>query len=178
MSVLVNRARQLAQLFILNVLAGAFWLPPGIRRSLYRWCGLTIGPHTFVFPGTIIRRGTITIGEGCFLNAGCILDPGSASIHIGNRVAVGPRVILVGNSHEIGSARSRAGKMVSADIRIGDGCWLGAGVIVLPGVTIGAGCVIGAGSVVRNDTEPDGLYVGSPARRVRTLPEGLKASGG
>lgn len=33
-------------------------------------------------------------------------------------------------------------------IHIGNGCWLGGGVIVLPGVTIGDGSVIGAGSVV------------------------------
>ena len=62
----------------------------------------------------------------------------------------------------------------SAGVRIGDGCWLGAaaGVIVLPGVTIGPGCLISAGPVVTKDTEPNGIYVGIPARRVRTLPDG------
>jgi acetyltransferase-like isoleucine patch superfamily enzyme len=128
-----------------------------------------IGTHTGIFPGTVMRPGRITIGSGCFINHGCILDPGSASIAIGDRVAIAPRVILVGNSHEIGRPSSRAGKMVSADIRIGDGCWLGANVVVMPGVTIASGCIIGAGSIVTRDTAPDGVYVGSPARRVRTL---------
>jgi acetyltransferase-like isoleucine patch superfamily enzyme len=54
-------------------------------------------------------------------------------------------------------------------VRIGNGCWIGAGVTILPGVTIGEGCVIGAGSVVTRSTEANGLYVGMPARRVREL---------
>ena len=44
-------------------------------------------------------------------------------------------------------------------IKIGNGCWLGGGVIVLPGVTIGNGTVIGAGSVVTKDI-PENLYTG------------------
>jgi maltose O-acetyltransferase len=40
---------------------------------------------------------------------------------------------------------------------------------VLPGVTIGAGCAVAAGAVVTADCEPDGLYAGVPARRVRDL---------
>ncbi|WP_249354641.1 DapH/DapD/GlmU-related protein [Rhodococcus sp. USK13] len=52
---------------------------------------------------------------------------------------------------------------------VGDGCWIGAGAIILPGVTVGEGCVVGAGAVVTRDCSPNGLYVGSPARRVRDL---------
>ena len=42
-------------------------------------------------------------------------------------------------------------------IKIGNGCWLGGGVIVLPGVTIGDGSVIGAGSVVTKDIPENSL---------------------
>lgn len=164
-----NRVRHVARFLVLNTAARTFLLPPQLRITLYRLCGVQIGAHTDIFPGTVIRPGRITIGSGCFINNGCILDPGTALISIGDRVAIAPRVILVGNSHEIGRPSSRAGKMVSADIRIGDGCWLGTNVIVMPGVTIASGCIIGAGSVVTRDTVPDGVYVGSPARRVRTL---------
>jgi acetyltransferase-like isoleucine patch superfamily enzyme len=40
---------------------------------------------------------------------------------------------------------------------------------VLPGVTVAAGCVTAAGAVVAADTEPDGLYAGVPATRIRDL---------
>lgn len=33
----------------------------------------------------------------------------------------------------------------------------------------GPGCVIAAGAVVTRDAEPDGLYAGVPARRIRSL---------
>lgn len=52
-----------------------------------------------------------------------------------------------------------------------DGCWLGGNVTVLPGVTIGRGCVIAAGAVVTKSCDPNGLYAGVPARRIRDLDE-------
>ena len=54
-------------------------------------------------------------------------------------------------------------------IRIGNGCWLGGGVIVLPGVTIGDGCVIGAGSVVTKYIPDNSLAVGNPCRVIRPI---------
>lgn len=54
-------------------------------------------------------------------------------------------------------------------IKIGNGCWLGGGVIVLPGVTIGDGSVIGAGSVVTKDIPENSLAVGNPCRVIRKI---------
>lgn len=54
-------------------------------------------------------------------------------------------------------------------IKIGNGCWLGGGVIVLPGVTIGDGSVIGAGSVVTKDIPDNSLAVGNPCRVIRKI---------
>ena len=47
---------------------------------------------------------------------------------------------------------------------------IGANAVVLPDVTIGEGATVGAGSVVTRSLEPWGVYVGSPARRVKTRP--------
>lgn len=54
-------------------------------------------------------------------------------------------------------------------IKIGNGCWLGGGVIVLPGVTIGDGSVIGAGSVVTKDIPKNSLAVGNPCHVIRKI---------
>lgn len=59
-------------------------------------------------------------------------------------------------------------------IKIGNGCWLGGGVIVLPGVTIGTGSVIGAGSVVTKDIPENAVAVGNPCRVIRML-DGVRA---
>lgn len=165
----MKRIKRVVRVVLLNSVAGLSWLPRPARVALYRWCGVPVGERTQLHPGHVIRPGRIRIGSDCFINVGCIFDPGSGSIDIEDGVALAQRVILAGNTHVIGPESKRAAQSVSGDIRIGRGSWLGAGVIVLPGVTIASGCVVGAGSVVTRDTEPNGVYVGSPARRFRTL---------
>lgn len=54
-------------------------------------------------------------------------------------------------------------------VTVGDGCWIGGGVIILPGVSIGKGCVIGAGSVVTKDIPDNSLAVGNPCRVIRKI---------
>lgn len=54
-------------------------------------------------------------------------------------------------------------------VRIGNGCWLGGGVIVLPGITIGEGTVIGAGSVVTRNIPSHCVAAGNPCRVIRNI---------
>ena len=51
---------------------------------------------------------------------------------------------------------------------IEDNVWIGAKATILAGVTIKSGCVIGANSVVTHDTEENGIYVGAPARKIKS----------
>lgn len=103
-----------------------------------------------------------------FVNRGCVFD-NSASIEIGERVMVGMEVMFVTSTHALGSSERRAMEVTSAPIVIGDGSWIGSRATILPGVTIGVGCVVGAGSLVREDCQPNGLYAGVPAKRIKSL---------
>lgn len=47
---------------------------------------------------------------------------------------------------------------------------IGANSVILPGVTIGEGAAVGANSLVKTDCEPWTIYVGSPARPLRSRP--------
>jgi len=83
---------------------------------------------------------------------------------------VGFGVSFLTRTHDIGASERRLGpKDIDLPIVVGDGTWIGAGVTVLAGVTMGKGCVIAAGSVVTRDCEPNGLYGGLPATRLRDL---------
>ena len=56
-------------------------------------------------------------------------------------------------------------------VKIGNGCWIGGGVIILPGITIGDGTVIGAGSVVTKDIPDNVVAFGSPCKVYREINE-------
>ncbi len=49
------------------------------------------------------------------------------------------------------------------------GARIGAGVKILPGITIGENCVIGVGSVVTKNTLLCGVYIGNPARYIKSV---------
>jgi acetyltransferase-like isoleucine patch superfamily enzyme len=56
---------------------------------------------------------------------------------------------------------------VSGPITLVEDVWTGANVTITANVTVAKGCIIGAGAVLTKSTEPYGIYVGVPARRVK-----------
>jgi maltose O-acetyltransferase len=143
--------------------SGLVW--PRFRRLLLRLGGVRIGRDAVVFSGVLFETDKCVIGDNSFIGHRCFID-GCDWVRIGNDVLIAAGVQLITSTHEIGPSWRRGGRTVTAPVTVGDGCWLGAGCTVLPGVEIGSGCVIGAGALVTKSTEPDGLYVGVPARRV------------
>lgn len=150
-------------------LANAPFLPAVLRASVLRPAGLrTTGP-CLMYGGSMIQgRASIRLGTGVFVNFGCYFDT-VADIVIGDHVFIADHVRILTSTHETGPSRQRAGELRGESVVIGPGVWIGSGVVVMPGVHIGAGCIIGANSLVTGDCEPDGVYVGSPARRRREL---------
>jgi maltose O-acetyltransferase len=143
-------------------------IPPDfIRLGILRLWGLEIGKCR-IEPGCWFGNTDVSIGDSCLIMHGAIFD-NAAGIRIGAGTGMGMRVCFVTSEHAIGPPACRMGPNTPAPISIGDGCWIGTNAMVLSGVTVGDGCVIGAGAVVRKDCEPNGVYVGVPARRIRTL---------
>lgn len=156
----------------LVVLASTGVLPSRRRAAVLRRLG---GTH--LHPSLLIasdvhfaRLDSLTVGPDCFINSSVYFDSGD--VIFGSRVYVGFRAVFATLKHEIGGPEQRAAAGMHLPITVGDGTWIGANAVIMPGITIGPGCVIGAGAVVTRDCEPNGLYVGVPARRVRDLPVG------
>ncbi|UBK27605.1 maltose O-acetyltransferase [Clostridium perfringens] len=83
---------------------------------------------------------------------------------------MGPEVIVYTTNHKINSiqvAIKYQGNTDEKQVKIGDGCWIGARVIILPGVTIGKGVVIGAGAVVSKNIPDYAVVVGNPAKIIK-----------
>jgi galactoside O-acetyltransferase len=62
---------------------------------------------------------------------------------------------------------ARYKKITHGEIRLGKHVIVGTNTIVFPGVDIAEGCAIGANSLVNKSTEPWGIYLGSPVRRIK-----------
>ncbi|MFZ0384415.1 MAG: acyltransferase [Solirubrobacteraceae bacterium] len=154
---------------VVNTLAAQHWFPPRLRYRVLRWYGIDVASNSLTAGSCFFGSAQVTIGDGTFLNVGCFLD-GAGAIRIGERCNIGMEAMLCTSHHEVGPSERRAELPTEGrDVEIGNGCWLGARVTVLPGVRIAPGCVIAAGSLVTKHTDPDGLYAGAPAVRVRDL---------
>lgn len=121
----------------------------------------------------------IHIGNNVSVNMNCTFVDCNR-IEIGNNVLIASNVQLYTSTHPVELSERLTPdwspeketyfcRTYALPIRIGNGCWLGGGVIVLPGVTIGDGCVIGAGSVVTKDIPANSLAVGNPCRVIRQI---------
>ncbi|GAB2909850.1 sugar O-acetyltransferase [Rhodococcus aerolatus] len=142
---------------------------PDVRSALLAELLGSVGEGTTVRPSLRCDYGyNVHLGAHTFINWGVVLlDVGR--ITVGDHVQVGPGVQLLTATHPLDAARRRDGWEGSAPVAVGDGAWLGGGVVVLPGVSIGADAVVGAGSVVTRDVPAGVLVVGNPARVVREL---------
>ena len=149
---------------IANVILASPLVPRVLRGLGLRALGMRVQSYD-VYPRCTFRSRKLRVGKGSVINHGCHFD-NNAAVEIGRGVSVAMRVTFVTTDHRLGPRDQRAGQLELKPIRVGDGCWIGAGATVLPGVCIGDGCIIGAGSVVRADCEPHGLYIGVPAQRV------------
>jgi maltose O-acetyltransferase len=138
---------------------------------LLHWSGCAVSYRTsLVWSGALFGSKNFSIADNVIINRNFYYD-GSDRLTIGMNVHIGASVMVVTGSHEIDpNPLFRCGTHFTAPVTIEDGCWIGTGATILPGVTIARGCVIGAGCVVSKSTEPDGLYLGIPAKRIRTLP--------
>lgn len=142
--------------------------PPGLRRKLVE-----------AWPGTRYRTlasPRAHISPSARIGAGCLIAPGAV---ISSNVAVGDHVIVnigatVSHDCELGDfATVSPGANVGGGCVIGDGAFLGIGSTVRDHVRIGAGVTIGAGAVVLADALELGIYVGAPARLIRSTDDWL-----
>ena len=135
-----------------------------IKCALLRWCGASIGNNVRITSSAkFVLTGDLTIGDDVWIGEEVLIAGGNASVCIGSRVDIGPRVTLVTGSHKLWQTRDRAaGDGYSLPIIVADGVWLGSGATILGGVSLGYASVVAAGSVVIRSTQPYTINAGNP----------------
>jgi len=109
----------------------------------------------------------IELGERVFFNFNCVvLDV--CEVRIGDHALFGPGAQIVTPLHPLDAALRRT-RESGKPVNIGADVWVGAGALVLAGVAVGSRTVIGAGSVVTRDL-PDGVFAGgNPCRVIKAI---------
>lgn len=113
--------------------------------------------------------GAILIGADSHVDQLCVLY-GQGRLEIGSSCAIASGVIIYSQTN---ADTAKDGSPVAqqptsyAPVKIGNGCWLGAGGRIIPGVTLGDGCHVGAGAVVTGDLPPFSVAVGVPAKVIK-----------
>ena len=134
----------------------------GLLRRLFGAGGDTawVQPPFFCDYGANIRLGTRV-----FFNFNCVvLDV--CPVTIGDFTLFGPGVQILAPLHPLDAALRRTHEY-GKPIAIGADVWVGGGALILAGVSIGDGAVIGAGSVVTRDVPAGVFAAGNPCRVVR-----------
>jgi acetyltransferase-like isoleucine patch superfamily enzyme len=135
---------------------------------------LELGEGVLFEPGVWITapgQARVRIGEGTFLNRN-VMVAAQDLVEIGAHCMLANGCFVSDANHRFGDPNKPItwqGFDSKGPTRIGDNCWLGAGVIVTSGVTIGERCVIGANSVVTRDIEPFSIAAGAPAKVLRQI---------
>ncbi|MEI5907426.1 acyltransferase [Bacillus spongiae] len=152
---------------LVNTIGKSALIPQKVRYILYKLAGMRTDTAN-IRSGCVFRGKGLVLEKGVILNHNVFIDSWERVI-IKENAGLAFDVMICTSSHKIADTYRRAGESDRKPITIGRGCWVGARATVLPGVTIGDGCMIAAGAVVVNDCEPNGLYAGVPAKRIKDL---------
>lgn len=119
---------------------------------------------TFIHPTALILDDNINIGEGSFIGANSIL---TTNIKIGKH-AVLNRGNHIGHDTTIGDYFSAMpGSIVSGNVTIFDMVYLGTNSSVKEKISIHSLTTIGLNSGVVKNIEEPGVYIGTPAKKIK-----------
>jgi acetyltransferase-like isoleucine patch superfamily enzyme len=115
------------------------------------------------------RLRGVKIGEQSWIGFDTMIEPSYPHrVEIGNRVAIGIRVLILAHFAHHGRNRESTGGGLDerVSVRIEDDVFIGPAAVIMPNVTIGAGAVVTAGSVVTRSVAPLTMVQGNPAKPI------------
>jgi len=136
-----------------------------------------VGDNVDIQNYVLLKPGT-KIGNDCYIDS-YVLSSGACTI--GNnvilryRTVIARNVIIEDNNFFTAGVKTifldHTAQATRKPLYIKQGSFFGDNSIIMGGITIAENCIIGACAFVNKDTEPNGVYIGTPARRIRDVRE-------
>jgi UDP-3-O-[3-hydroxymyristoyl] glucosamine N-acyltransferase len=124
------------------------------RESNYRHFphvgGVTLGDNVEIGTASTVASGTLTptkIGNYTKIDD---------HVHVAHNVQIGENVVIC------------AGVIIGGGATIGDNVWIGMKSVIRDGVSVGDDIVLGMGTLVTKSINRPGLYIGQPAKFLRS----------
>lgn len=119
--------------------------------------GVVIKPNVNIkYPWKLSLGNYVWIGERVWIDN---LD----NVMIGNHVCISQGAMLICGSHNY---KQKSFDLITNEITLNDGVWIGAKSIILPGVVAESHAILSAGSVISKNLESFTVYKGNPAEKV------------
>ncbi len=120
---------------------------------------------TLVHPCSSISP-SVKLGSGSIVLASCVL---TADIKVGNQCVLMPFVALTHDDQVADGVTFGSGAKIAGGVKIGECAYIGSGALVRENTTIGEYSIVGMGAVVVEDIPAAQVWVGNPARFLRTV---------
>ena len=124
--------------------------------------GCTIGGKSFIGPFTEIQK-SVMIGKNCRIQSHSFI---CEKVTIGDDCFIGHGVMFINDTFSEGGP-AHGNQDLWEETKIGNRVSIGSNATLLP-VNICDDVVIGAGAVVTKDITEPGVYMGNPARRIKS----------
>lgn len=135
-----------------------------IKPKILRIFSSLVGKKVIIKPKVNIKfPWKLSIGDHTWIGENVWID-NLAQVKIGNNVCISQGAMLLTGNHNY---KKTTFDLMTREIIIEDGAWIGAKSIVCPGIKVGSHAILTVGSVAASDLEPYGIYQGNPARKIR-----------
>lgn len=149
------------------------------KASIYNCDQIEIGDNSRIDDFCVIS-GRVVIGSYCHITPMCLLAGGELGVYLKDFVTLAYGVKVFSQSDDY-SGKTLTNSLIPkkykqelfAQVEVLKHVIIGANSVIFPGVTIAEGCSIGASSTLLRSTEPWGIYVGSPAKRIKDRKQDL-----
>lgn len=143
------------------------------KASIYEASKMSIGDNTRIDDFCVIS-GQVTLGKYVHIAPLCLVAGGELGVEMEDFSGLAYHVQVFSQSDDYSGATltnpTVPGEFKSerkARVTLGRHVIVGSGSVIFPGVHLAEGCSVGALALVAKSTEPWGIYVGNPARRVK-----------